>query len=189
MISCKIKDNAIYVNNRLVFEANSTDINDFLKSAYTFLELNYLKFFKMDNYSKLACIAAELIFQYLDKNEYKESDIALVFANKSASLDTDMSYFETISDIASPAKFVYTLPNIMMGEICIRHKLKGENAFFVFDSFDGDFLLTHAKELIQNDYCKSCLIGWVEIEDNQYEGALWYVERQDFVSTKTGISL
>lgn len=56
-------------------------------------------------------------------------------ANRSASLDSDRRH-QAIIDAgdgcgASPAVFVYTLPNIMLGQVAIKHGLKGESTFCV----------------------------------------------------------
>ena len=82
---------------------------------------------------------------------YKPEDIGVVLANANSSLDTDIKYFETVKDIASPALFVYTLPNIVIGEICIRHNFKGENAFFIFEEFDAGFIQQYVSNLINNN--------------------------------------
>ena len=41
----------------------------------------------------------------------------------------------------SPAVFVYTLPNICIGEISIKYKLYSENSFFIFDSLNAEYLM------------------------------------------------
>ena len=96
----------------------------------------------MDNLSKLAFLAADLLLKN-EVNEGEENNIALLFANKSSSLDTDVKHQESIADrqnyFPSPAVFVYTLPNICMGEISIRHKLYTENSFFIFAQFNAEF--------------------------------------------------
>ena len=59
----------------------------------------------------------------------------MVFANSNSSLDVDIKHNASIADkekyFPKPAVFVYTLPNIMLGELSIRHLLRGENIFFV----------------------------------------------------------
>ena len=79
--------------------------------------------------------------------------MALVLSNKSASLDTDRKHQETINNkdsyYPSPGIFVYTLPNIGIGEISIRHEIRGENAFFVFDVFNAQTLFQYAEALLQ----------------------------------------
>ena len=95
--------------------------------AYRHFAFDYPKFYRMDNLSKLGWLAAEVLFQDVSIKPYQPEDVGIVLANRSSSLDTDIKYFESVKTIPSPALFVYTLPNIVMGEICIRHVLKGEN--------------------------------------------------------------
>ena len=90
---------------------------------------NYPKFFKMDTLSRLGFIAAELLLQ-------KEPVEAVILANRSASIKNDNDYLTTISDgnyYPSPALFVYTLPNIVTGEIAIRHQIQGETSFYILN--------------------------------------------------------
>lgn len=90
---------------------------------------DYPKYFKMDTLCRLGFLAAELLLQ-------KEPVDAIVLANRSASIKNDTDYLATISDgnyYPSPALFVYTLPNIVTGEIAIRHHIQGETSFYVFD--------------------------------------------------------
>src|SRR5215203_1457166 len=121
-------------NGKTLLKNTSMESDVFLKELYKLLKCDYPKFYKMDNLSKLAFIASESLLK--DKKlTYASEDIALVFSNSSASLDTDIHYFNSVNDknnyFPSPAVFVYTLPNIMVGEICIRNQFMGENAFFI----------------------------------------------------------
>ena len=90
---------------------------------------DYPKFFKMDTLCRLGFIAAELLL----KNEQVD---AVILANRSASIKNDTDYLATISEgnyYPSPALFVYTLPNIVTGEIAIRHHIQGETSFYILD--------------------------------------------------------
>ena len=90
---------------------------------------DYPKFFKMDTLCRLGFIAAELLL----KNEQVD---AVILANRSASIKNDTDYLATISEgnyYPSPALFVYTLPNIVTGEIAIRHHIQGETAFYILE--------------------------------------------------------
>ena len=111
-----------------------------------------------------------------------ENDVAIVFSNQSASLDTDVKYQNSIQNkeeyFPSPAVFVYTLPNICIGEISIKHQLKSENAFFVFDSFNASFLENYANQLIQSNKAEKVLCGWVEIYQENYKSFVYLVEKQ-----------
>ena len=98
---------------------------------------DYPKFFKMDTLSRLGFIAAELILkEYRVQNTEYRPD-AIILANRSASIKNDTDYLATITGenyYPSPALFVYTLPNIVTGEIAIRHHIQGETAFYILDN-------------------------------------------------------
>ena len=148
-----IRNGAIVKNGTIVWkEAQSEGVDNFLVSAYRQMQLSYPKFFKMDNLSKLGLLASENLLSGTALQEtYKPEEISVVFANASSSLDADQKYFDTIKDIASPALFVYTLPNIVIGEICIKNGFKGENAFFVFDKFEAKFLHQYVQTMMQQN--------------------------------------
>ena len=178
---CVIKNNAVFINGENQFQFNEASFSDFIKSAYKNFDINYPKFFKMDNLSKLAFLAAELVLR--EKiNTGKENDIAIVFSNQAASLDTDVKFQESIADeenyFPSPAVFVYTLPNICVGEISIKHQLKSENAFFVFDSFNATFIKNYAAMLLAKNKAEKVLCGWVEYYQEEYNAVVYLVEKE-----------
>ncbi|SEM78351.1 hypothetical protein SAMN05421856_106270 [Chryseobacterium taichungense] len=169
---CTIEDSKIVRNNQIIFETSTENFSDFAKEAYKSLELNYPKFHKMDNLSKLAFLASEMILKGED-----HSSTALVFANRSSSLDTDFKYQESINSqenyFPSPAVFVYTLPNICVGEISIRHKMQTENAFFVLDEFDEEFLSNYSEQILQSGKADKVLCGWVELYQESYKAFVY----------------
>jgi hypothetical protein len=178
---CTIQNNEIILNGESIFKSDSDLFSDFSKKAYQNFDINYPKFFKMDSLSKLSFLAAELLL----KNEIdntKENDIALVFANKSSSLDTDVKYQNSISDkenyFPSPAVFVYTLPNICIGEISIKHQLKSENSFFIFDAFNSEFMTNYANVLLHTKKAEKVLCGWVEYYNEEYKAFLYLVTNE-----------
>ncbi len=107
----------------------------------------------------------------------------LILSNSHASLDVDLKYVKTIPSGASPSLFVYTLPNIVIGEISIRHHFKGENAFFVFKHFDGKFMADYVLGLFENNLIKSCICGWVDILKEDYRAILFLVETDGLENT------
>lgn len=176
---CSVQNNTIILNNDTFIKSEPSSFSDFSKEVYKKIEINYPKFFKMDNLSKLAFLAAELLF----KNEIlgsEENNIALVFANKSSSLDTDVKYQNSIHNKAnyfpSPAVFVYTLPNICIGEISIKHQLKSENTFFIFDRFNSEFMTNYCNVLLHTKKAEKVLCGWVEYYNEEYKAFLYLVE-------------
>ena len=175
---CSIRNNQIKLNGEaLLTKGVEVPFNEFIKSAYDLNASPYLKFFKMDDLCKLAFITSEFLLKNRKLSEqYGAENVSLLFANTSSSLDTDINYYNTVKDFASPSLFVYTLPNIMLGEISIRNKFKGENAFFVFDNFQADFLCNYATQLIREQKAKTVVIGWVELLNENYEALLCLAE-------------
>lgn len=178
---CVIENNSVIINGGQQFELQDSSFSEFTKAAYKNFNLDYPKFFKMDNLSKLAFLASEIILKAL-VNQEENNNIALVFANRSSSLDTDVKYQNSIADkgnyFPSPAVFVYTLPNICIGEISIKHKLQSENAFFIFENFNAGFITNYADLLLATNKAEKVLCGWVELYQDQYKAVVYLVEKQ-----------
>ena len=163
----------------MIYENAGADRPAFLNGAYGFLNPEYPKFHKMNSLSQLGIIAADVLLKGTDlASEYLPDQIGVVLSNATSSLDTDIEYFETLKKIPSPSLFVYTLPNIVAGEICIRHHFKGENAFFVFEEFDGPFLSLYVDNILGNNSAQACLAGWVEVLADHYDVFLYWAEKQ-----------
>lgn len=172
-----IGNNGIYINGVKKFENKNVDFLTFAKSAYKFFNTDYPKFFKMDSLSKLAFLAAEVLLNSASATAGENENIALVLSNRASSLDTDRQHQESIQDknnfYPSPAIFVYTLPNICMGEISIRHKLYSENSFFIFDDFNATYLHDYSNSLIADGKAEKVLCGWVDFDEANYEAFLY----------------
>lgn len=176
-----IQNNQINLNGEELYESNAEDFISFSKEVYKYLEIDYPKFFKMDNLSKLAFLGAEILLKNQGLND-SDNDIALVLANRSSSLDTDYKYQQSIADkesyYPSPAVFVYTLPNICIGEISIRHKLYSENTFFIFESFNVAFLTNYSTHLLTSRKAEKVLIGWVEYFQGEYKAFMCLIAEE-----------
>ena len=183
---CKIEKNAIWLNGEKIFESEDLAFPEFAKEAYKHFEISYPKFFKMDSLSKIAFLASELILKGTINPEI-ENDIALLFANKSSSLDTDFKYQESISDkneyFPSPAVFVYTLANICMGEISIKNQMKSENCFFIFDTFNSEFMANYANILLKTEKSEKVLCAWTELYNEDYEVFMYLVSNENLGET------
>lgn len=181
--SCIIYNNSVLKNGALLFKNDDQRLTDFLQSAYQQVGFRYPKFYKMDNLSKLGWLATEVLLQDdFETGKYTPESIGVVLANANSCLDTDRKYYDSTKDIASPALFVYTLPNIVIGEICIRHNFKGENAFFIFERFDAGFMQQYVSNMINNDILQSCICGWVDVLGDDYKAVLFLVEKKGPVS-------
>jgi hypothetical protein len=184
-----IKNHQVYGNGNLLFEsADNMDFHEFTKSIYKTFEINYPKFYKMDNLSKLAFLSSELIIKKTGfEKKYTPDEVAVILFNSASSLDTDIKFQNTIDDksnyFPNPSLFVYTLPNIMVGEICIKNNFKGENALIVFDKFEPELLTSYVDILSNNQKMKACLTGWIDFnplaEANKFEAFLCLAEHQE----------
>lgn len=175
---CRIRAGRIERNGERLFESPESETGVFLTAAYRHLDLAYPKFHKMDLLCRLGFLAAELVLGAgFDKNAYPPEEVGLVLANAHSSLDTDVRYQQTLSGIPSPALFVYTLPNIVLGEICIRHQFKGEQAFFIFEKYEIPFLNDYTEQLLEGNNTRAILSGWIDVFDGHYEAFLYLVEK------------
>ena len=177
--SCVISKNIVCKNGRSLFENKETDLHLFLLSVYLHFNIDYPKFYKMDNLCKLGWLASEILLkeEFISEN-YQPEETGIVLSNANSSLDTDMKYFATVKDMASPALFVYTLPNIVIGEICIRNKFKGANVFFISEHFDANFIEKYVSNLMDNNKAAVCICGWVESLEEEYKAVLFLVEKE-----------
>lgn len=176
---CRITNEKIVCDDEIILEReNSESIDEFLKRIYQKSEANYPKYHKMDLLCKAAFLAAEFISK---KENFYESQTALMLSNHSSSMVSDEKHALSIySDEAtvSPAVFVYTLPNIVLGEISIRHKLLSENVFFIFDKFIPEFLVNYAEQTLNEKKADMVLAGWAEIDEKNTDVFLYLIAEQ-----------
>ncbi|MBS1531224.1 MAG: hypothetical protein JSU01_13040 [Bacteroidetes bacterium] len=178
--SCVISQGIVLKDGKQLFENKAADVQAFLLAVYQHFGLNYSKFYKMDNLSKLGWLASEVLLDNtLKKGDYQPEEVGLVLANRNSSLDNDLKYFDSIKDIPSPSLFVYTLPNIVIGEICIRSHFKGEHAFYIQENFDAGFIENQVNYLLNNNILQACICGWVDILADHYKAALFLVGKQN----------
>ena len=149
---------------------------DMLHEAYRQYINDYPKFFKMDGLCKLGFIASELLLSHLDEERFTpRDDRAVVLFNHSGSLEADLHYQSTISDpdnfFPSPSVFVYTLPNIVTGEIAIRNKYHGETSFYVMDQCNEQTIRQIVDTALAADGTDSVLTGWVDFVDGNHYSA------------------
>ncbi len=180
---CIIKPHEVIVDGKSeLIDPEKSEFGAFMKSIYKKYEVKYPKYFKMDNLCKVAFITSEIV---LKGNEHiKELDptkIGVILQNSHSSIDTDTKYNDTIKDksnyFPSPAVFVYTLPNVMIGEICIRNKFQGENTCFIAKQFNPEFVTEYVSELLDSGKLDACITGWADYIDGEYSAMLFLVEK------------
>ena len=130
---------------------------------------DYPKFFKMDPLSRLGFMATELL-----KKQAPKADYGVLLFNRSSSMADDLAFQATIQDkdnwFPSPALFVYTLPNIVTGEIAIRNHYQTETNFMVLDAPRPDIM---AEQIALATQHGPQIAGWCEVDaDGHYLAAL-----------------
>ena len=174
--SCKITKYGVFINGVSQVHLSLSEEN-WKKELYIKLKLEYSKFHKMDTLAKMAFLSVEMVKETSDTNKYGENEMVLLFANNSSSQTTDLNYINSyeIKGYPSPSLFVYTLPNILTGELAIRNKWYGENCFFIEEKFDVEFFLEQINFYFSKG-AKSCLCGWVNSFDGKDECFVFLVE-------------
>ena len=146
---------------------------------------DYPKYYKMDGLSRLGFLASELLLQAEGRREAEEatSDRAVILFNHASSIDADVKFQASIADpdnfFASPSVFVYTLPNIVTGEIAIRNHYHGETSFYVLPARDERQMQQVIAASFRDAATRSMITGWVDYVDEQhYEASLQLISQQ-----------
>lgn len=172
-------ESALTVNGEVLGSANGeVNAKDFLSSLYKKMALDYPKFHKMDLLCKVGILLSDILIRDLNSAQKEHlEDMAVVFNNSTSSLDSDVKHQSTLKEgQPSPAIFVYTLPNIVIGEICIKHKIYGENMFLVSSTPDTEILTNYVGSMLDNGKCKQCLVGWIDAFGDEWSLALAIVK-------------
>lgn len=182
-----IKHQVYISSNEVLVDGNQLTHNEKGSALLTELYRNHIgdypKFFKMDTLSKLGFIASELLLNTEGNRDFEpREDRAVIFFNRNASLQADTHYQSTIQNpenfFPSPAAFVYTLPNIVTGEIAIRNKYFGETSFMVIDDYDEKIIMKNLENAFQDPITKTIIGGWVDCSDEEhFEARIFLMEK------------
>ncbi len=174
-----IRNNRLISDNpTMVFSADNAAT--FLEEAYRFLQLNYPKFYKMDSLCKTGLLASEALLAQSDLlKKYAPGEVGIILSTRHSSLDTDLKYAESMKTASSPSLFVYTLPNVVAGEISIRKGLQGETCCFIEDDFNATLHADYVDQLLALGDVKCCLSGWVDFFQNKAEAFFYLAEYSD----------
>lgn len=167
-----IDNRQVVVDGEVLLKNSNPNSNSWLSDIYKHIGMEYPKFFKMDRLCKAGSLAAELLMRKIGKSiEEVKRDWAVICCNSAGSLDDDRTYQQTIQDAGnyfpSPSVFVYTLANIVTGEIAIRHKIQGESSCYVAPKYDKDALTSIVAGVFENTSTNYVIGGWVDYDDGR----------------------
>lgn len=177
----KLTPKSLEVNGKRVVCAEEG--SSFLTQLYHAYHLDYPKFFKMDVLCKVGFIASEILLAAEGVERFvPRADRAVILFNRNSSLNADCTFQKTIANpeefYPSPSVFVYTLPNIVTGEIAIRNKYHGESSFILLSEKSQEAMNQAIERAFLDAETKSVLTGWVEaVSDTEFEATLELVVR------------
>ena len=137
---------------------------------------DYPKFFKMDTACKLGFLLAERLAE--EPRFTPREDHAVLMFSTCGSLCNDRHYEASVREFPSPSLFVYTLPNIITGEIAIRNKYEGETSAYVLERFEPETFVALVEQAFQDAVTESAVCGWVDVRaDDDFTAFAFLVER------------
>ncbi len=172
----KLTPECLEVDGQRVAEAVAGE--SFLMQLYRKYGMGYPKFFKMDVLCRVGFIASELLLAAEGGERFvPRADRAVILFNRNTSLHADRSFQATIADAEdfypSPSVFVYTLPNIVTGEIAIRNKYHGESEFILLPEKSETAMNQAVERALMDKETTSVLAGWVEaLSEEEYEAEM-----------------
>lgn len=153
---------------------------------------DYPKFYKMDPLCRLGFVASELLLNAENRREeqFGESRGVVLF-NAASSLADDRNYQETIKNpdafFPSPSLFVYTLPNVLTGEIAIRNHYYGETNFIVLPHLDSAAMADGIRMSFTDRDLRSLLTGWVDCYSETSFDLLLFLVDSEVVGREVGL--
>lgn len=134
---------------------------------------DYPKFFKMDPLARLAFIATELLLKAEGGERFVDcDDRAVVLFNRTSSIAADCDYVASIDGdegfYPSPSVFVYTLPNLSVGEIAMRNHYHGETSFYILPERDDTLMAQVQRASLLDPATRSMITGWIDYLDDEH---------------------
>ncbi len=175
----KIDSNHVCLNGeKMIVEERGKEL---LVALYRKYIKDYPKFFKMDTLCRLGVVASDLLIS--SKEISDKENMSIILFNAAGSIANDSSYQKTILDsnyFPSPAVFVYTLPNIVTGEIAIKHKIYGETSFYITKEADATQIFDIVNSSLPDNGASACICGWLECKaDDNFEATLFLLDNSN----------
>lgn len=138
------------------------------------------KFYKMDLFSRVVYIATELLVQQMPS---MNGEFSILLFNRSSSIVADRKHIAQIADrenfYPSPSIFLYTLPNIALGEVAIRHACTGETSLYILEEKSEQRIREVVESVMSQSDMQTLIAGWVDCEDEDNFEADLQIFRRD----------
>ncbi len=174
---CSTSRGQAYINGKPCLDKPEQGLDSLLQHLVAKYNVFHPRFGKMDRLCQLGFTVSEILIQGIElERKYGPYNIGIILNNSSSSLDTDIRYNDTVEKIPSPALFIYTLPNILIAEICIRNNFKGEHHFFISKEHDKRLLCSYITDMFAAKRFRACIGGRIEVLKENYCADLFLVE-------------
>ncbi|MBK8341147.1 MAG: hypothetical protein IPK99_14640 [Flavobacteriales bacterium] len=167
----RLKGGVLSADDRELLRAQGSMENVF-RECYKELAMDYPKFHKMDAPSKLAVLVTEPLLQRArQEGADLENRMGLIGMSHCGSTVTDEEHWavRTETGLASPAVFVYTLPNIGLGEITIRHRIFGSSLCLLDHEPGTELIQRSIRVLHERDGMEWIVCLWSDIFADRYD--------------------
>ncbi len=125
------------------------------------------RFFKMDLYSRLAYVGTSILAKDALEASAPE-DRALVIFTQNGSVLADRKHLSTFANpdefFPSPAVFINTLPNVVLGEIAVKNSIKGETTLVLLPVHDEMAMQRIIDATVSAARPSALICGWVDCD-------------------------
>jgi hypothetical protein len=171
----RLTHRALIVDGRTLVELSACEEKNSLVRIHLLYKkaaFNYPKFFKMDPLCKAGMLCLLPFAEYLNTHPQASEGGLLFFTDTGCRL-TDEEHIRLMnSSSASPAVFVYTLPNIILGEWSIFSRWVGYGQCFLMPAFNALYV-AQRMAAFKADFPRAPLVaGWCSVNDDFFEGIL-----------------
>ena len=140
------------------------------------------KFYKMDVFSRLVYLASGIVCKGIEDTVAPE-DRSLVLFNASSSIVADRQHLRTFTGpegfFPSPATFLYTLPNVVTGEIAVRFGIKGETTLLILPRRDDAVIAALSETVFRLSGTSAMITGWVDCDaEDSFEADVKLIIKQ-----------
>ena len=132
------------------------------------------RYYKMDLFSRLAYVGTGLLAKD-NLAGCAPEDIGLLIFTKNGSVLADRKHLSTFSQeyYPSPAIFINTLPNVVLGEIAVTHQIKGETTLVMLPGENQELMENILAATLSATQPSALITGWVDCEsENVFQASL-----------------
>ena len=127
------------------------------------------RFGRMDLMSRLGLMAAELLDAGLAEMPQKTRDrLGICVETTAGSLSTDLKFLQT----PRASLFTYTLPSTVIGEICIRYRVRGPLLCLICGALTTEDALSEAVHWLRTGEAEGCICLFCDVLDRDVVSAL-----------------